>query len=218
MADEPDSIEALAILAEPTRRRVYDAVRTAPEPLGRDRVAAQLGIGRPLAAFHLEKLAEAGILAVEFRRLRDRRGPGAGRPAKLYRAARAAIEASLPRRRYGLAADLFAGSLASRDLPGLHRAAHDRGEAIGTPAAGTGLVEALAANGYEPEVQPDGEVLLRNCPFDDVAKSHRGVTCPMNLALLDGLRDGLGGDSAGLATPRAIDRPGYCCVGFAPVP
>ena len=50
----------------------------------RDAAAQALGIGRPLAVFHLDKLVEAGLLEASFRRLSGKTGPGAGRPAKLY--------------------------------------------------------------------------------------------------------------------------------------
>src|SRR5918911_20308 len=53
---------------------------------------------RDLAAFHLDKLVEAGLLEASFRRLGERRGPGAGRPAKLYRRGAGEVAASLPPR------------------------------------------------------------------------------------------------------------------------
>jgi predicted ArsR family transcriptional regulator len=59
----------------------------AVDPVGRDAVAARVGVGRTLAAFHLDKLAAAGLLTISFARPPGRTGPGAGRPAKLYRRA-----------------------------------------------------------------------------------------------------------------------------------
>ena len=49
--------------------------------------AASVGISRALAAFHLDRLVKDGLLIPEYRRLSGRTGPGAGRPAKLYRRA-----------------------------------------------------------------------------------------------------------------------------------
>src|SRR5881409_1312880 len=98
---------ALHLLAEPTRRRVYDAVRAADEPLTRDAVAAGTGVGRRLAAFHLDLLTDAGLLDADYARPAGRGGPGAGRPAKRYRAAAVDLELSVPARRYDVAARIL---------------------------------------------------------------------------------------------------------------
>ena len=109
-----DPIDALASLAEPTRRRLYDLVASAGGGfVGRDEAARTLGIGRPLAAFHMDRLVEAGLVVAEFRRLSGRSGPGAGRPAKVYRRAASTVEVSLPERRYATAATIFATALAA---------------------------------------------------------------------------------------------------------
>jgi DNA-binding transcriptional ArsR family regulator len=68
--------------------------------------------GRQLASFHLDKLLEEGLLDVEYRRLSERDGPGAGRPSKLYRLSDRQLEISLPGRRYELAARLLAEAFA----------------------------------------------------------------------------------------------------------
>src|SRR5581483_5826850 len=81
-------------------------------PVDRDEAAAAVGIGRPLAAFHLDRLADAGLLAVEYRRRTGRSGPGAGRPAKFYRPADPdGVQVSVPPRRYVVPARLFAEAL-----------------------------------------------------------------------------------------------------------
>ena len=73
----------------------------------------RLGIARPLAAFHLDKLVEQGLLEASYRRLTKRRGPGAGRPAKLYCRSGLQVNLSLPPREYELAARLFASAAAA---------------------------------------------------------------------------------------------------------
>jgi predicted ArsR family transcriptional regulator len=78
------ALDDVAVLADPVRRSLYSHVAAQPEPVGRDAAAATAGISRSLAAFHLDRLVEAGLLAVTYRRLSGRTGPGAGRPAKLY--------------------------------------------------------------------------------------------------------------------------------------
>ncbi|GGM58196.1 helix-turn-helix transcriptional regulator [Dactylosporangium sucinum] len=190
-------VESLAVLGEPQRRAVYEHVAAAAEPVSRDEVAAALGIGRNLAAHHLDKLAEAGLLEVSFAR---RAGPRAGRPAKVYRRAPVELSVSLPPRGYRVLAEVFADAVEEVGAePALYAAARKRGERL----AGEGAAEeVLRRLGYEPF--EDGEVWrLRNCPFDGVARTHPGVVCGANLALLEGA---LG--------PRVrIDpRPDGCCV------
>ena len=106
---EHDDLEAVALLADPARRAAYRVVvDAAPEPVGRDEVAAKLNVGRTLAAFHLDKLVAAGLLEASYARRTGRTGPGAGRPAKLYRRADAERAVSVPPRRYLSAAELLA--------------------------------------------------------------------------------------------------------------
>src|SRR5438552_5320387 len=131
-----DPIAVAALLSEPVRRALYEHVAGRDEAVDRDEAAAAAGIGRPLAAFHLDRLAAAGLLDVEYRRRSGRTGPGAGRPAKLYRRAKGfMIELSLPARRYRLAAEILADGLdrhadaASRS--DVHAAAPERGAALG---------------------------------------------------------------------------------------
>jgi predicted ArsR family transcriptional regulator len=76
-------VAAVAALADPMRRRAYDMVCSSETAVSRDEAASALGIGRTLAAFHLDKLADLGLLEVAFARRTGRSGPGAGRPAKL---------------------------------------------------------------------------------------------------------------------------------------
>src|SRR4051794_14363319 len=108
---EADPIQVAAVLAEPTRRGLYDFVVAQRQAIGRDEAGAALGISRELAAFHLDRLVDAGLLGTEYRRLTGRTGPGAGRPAKLYRRAAGGIEFSLPQRHYERAAELMATAL-----------------------------------------------------------------------------------------------------------
>src|ERR1051325_3290856 len=102
-SDLERQIRAIALLDEPRRRRLYRYVLARRREVGRDEAARALRMSRALAAFHLDKLAEHGLLETSYRRLRHRRGPGAGRPAKLYRPVGPALVFTLPARRYELA-------------------------------------------------------------------------------------------------------------------
>jgi predicted ArsR family transcriptional regulator len=216
-----DELAALAPLAEPVRRRLYLWVVGSEEPVGRDEAAAAAGISRSLAAFHLDRLVDDGLLEPVFRRRTGRTGPGAGRPAKLYRRAPETHAVSLPARNYELAAELFAEALDADAGSGpdavrgtVETEAHERGAAIGAArlARGASLRETLAGEGYEP--RSDGDVIrLGNCPFHALVQAHRDLTCGMNLSLMTGILDGL-------ETPdwhaRLDPRPGLCCVCFEP--
>lgn len=205
------AIDTLSVLAEPVRRGLYRYVVGAPGEVGRDEAAEAVGCSRSLAAFHLDKLVEAGLLAVAYRRLSGRSGPGAGRPAKLYRRAEAEHALSVPPRAYATAAQLLAEVADQAGLePELQAAAHRAGAAqAGSLAGRPDLEELLAERGYQPH-RDQGVVRLRNCPFHALAKEFPPLVCGMNLALLEGL---LAGCAAGRDwTARMDPRPGECCV------
>jgi predicted ArsR family transcriptional regulator len=212
----PDrDLAAIGLLQDPVRRALYGHVVAAGGEVSRNQAAEAVGVQRGLAAFHLDKLVEAGLLEASFRRLGDRRGPGAGRPAKLYRRAAGEVAASLPPRTYETAAHLLAEAVdqAGADLE-LQAAARRAGRAAGReqaaaePGDGPGIERVLAARGYEP--YRDGAGLrLRNCPFAHLSHEHPVLVCAMNLALIEGLLDGLG-EPAGRAVMDPA--PGRCCV------
>src|SRR5436305_8219169 len=135
MSGDATEWDRVQLLTEPTRRAAYDVVRAARRALTRDEVAAATGISRRLAAFHLDLLAEGGLLTVDFARPPGRTGPGAGRPSKRYRVSEVEVEVSLPPRRYDLAARVLARAVAEPDDgPPAERAAaiaRDEGRRIG---------------------------------------------------------------------------------------
>ena len=208
-------ISVIAVLDDPVRRRVYDYVAARGDGVSRSDAAAATGIQRTLAAFHLDRLAEAGLVEVTFARPAGRSGPGAGRPAKLYRRATAEHQVSVPPRDYRTAAELLAEVVDMTGAePELQRSARSRGAAAGRAArrqspgqADDDLVTGtLAAQGYQP-YRDGGDVRLRNCPFHLLASRHPPLICGMNLALLEGLLAGAaagGADGpAGFRGPRS---------------
>src|SRR5258705_8913011 len=108
MADHPDDLQGISGLADPVRRALYRHVVATGDPVGRDAAARAVGISRSLAAYHLDRLVDDGLLEPRYERLTQRQGPGAGRPAKLYGRSAAQFEVSLPPRDYELAARLLA--------------------------------------------------------------------------------------------------------------
>lgn len=210
-----DHLDRVGALSEPVRRRLYEFVAGSGAPIDRDAAAAGVGIGRPLAAFHLDRLVRAGLLAVEYRRRSGRTGPGAGRPAKFYlRPADQEISVGLPPRSYDVAAEILATGVERADLAraSVMEVARERGQAMASTAS-RGLLPMLESEGYEPFTDHDGIVRLRNCPFHALVNEHRELTCAMNHALLDGAATAVA--SSGF---RAVSDPrdGLCCVAFVP--
>jgi predicted ArsR family transcriptional regulator len=226
-ASETD-IQTVALLDEPARRALYDAVVGARHPVSRDEAAAAAGVTRALAAFHLDKLAGAGLLDVEYRRLSGRTGPGAGRPSKLYRRGSRDVGVSLPERNYMVPAQLLATAMEQLTGPtppdALLSAAYELGAGIGVaarkrsgPRPGrrrlrAALEETLEARGYSPAETPSGEIRMQNCPFHALVEDHRDLVCNMNLALADGILEGLGETSL---EARLDPQPGQCCVAIS---
>jgi predicted ArsR family transcriptional regulator len=219
-------ISAISVLNEPLRRALYAYILSQTGAVGRDEAGKAVGITRELAAFHLDKLLEEGLVDVEYRRLSGRDGPGAGRPAKLYRASERQLEISLPGRRYELAARLLAEAFTQQGTDpaeALDEVAHRFGEDLGAQArrrlgrrpSDTRLLhatsEVLRDQGFEP-TEAGGTVRLRNCPFQSIAKDHPELVCGMNLSLARGLLAGLG---AGGLEARLEPQPGMCCVAFS---
>jgi predicted ArsR family transcriptional regulator len=225
-AEVTAQISAISVLNEPLRRALYAYVLSRSGAVGREEASKAVGITRELAAFHLDKLLEEGLVDVEYRRLSGKDGPGAGRPAKLYRASDRELEFSLPGRRYELAARLLAEAFTQQGndpAEALDEVAHRFGEDLGAQArrrmghgpSDTTLLhttcQVLRDQGFEP-TETGGTVRLRNCPFQSIAKDHPELVCGMNLSLARGLLAGLG---AGGLEARLEPQPGMCCVAFS---
>jgi predicted ArsR family transcriptional regulator len=227
-------VARLASLAEPTRRALYLYVRAQPAAVSRDEAAAGVGVPRHKAKFHLDKLVEDGLLEVGFARRTGRQGPGAGRPAKLYRRSARELSITLPERRYELAGQLMAQGIAEAHADGrpavqaLDGAARDRGRMLAgrvlrqagdspSPAALLSAArEVLNDEGYE--TRPDGPgadpagLVLANCPFHALAVEHTALICGMNLAIMRGMLDGL----PPLGLTAVLDpAEGRCCARLA---
>ena len=212
----PD-LAPLSSLDDPLRRRLYEVVTSRPGPVSRDEAASAAGIGRALAAYHLDKLVESGLLTASYQRPPGRSGPGAGRPAKLYTRSDREFAVTVPPREYELAARLLVQAVeadpSDRSRAVLAEAARRLGTELGGAfrpgAAERDVTGVLTQHGYEPRHGTDGVIRLRNCPFHQLTEQHREVVCGMNLALVEGLVAGLGADGW---RPALDPRPGHCCV------
>jgi len=205
-------LDALRALTDPARRRLYELVCDAGRPVGRDEAAVGAGIGRTLAAYHLDRLAADGLLEVSYGRRSGRSGPGAGRPAKLYRRSERVFAVGAPPRDYLLLAEIL---LRADDEGGpavrraMERSARAVGEEIGRSGDLAAIEAILRERGYEPFTDEDGTLRFRNCPFHSLADEHRSAVCSLNLALVEGILAGAG--AAGLRASLEPDRAG-CCV------
>jgi predicted ArsR family transcriptional regulator len=215
-------ISAVAALDEPIRRWLYDYVVGQPDPVSRDQAAAALAVPRSTAAFHLDHLVDKELLEVIYQRRTGRTGPGAGRPAKLYRRSNQHVDISLPDRRYDLAGRLLCSALEQAEHSGnspratLHQRAYELGEQLGATAHATArgsdardtVLRALQAYGYEPRTE-DHAIVLANCPFHALAQDHTELVCGMNLHLVRGLLDSFA--PTGLTALLRLSA-GRCCV------
>ena len=219
-------VTGVAALGEPIRRALYRFLMGQERAVSRDQAAAGVGVPRHVAKFHLDRLEEDGLVEAEFSRPPGRTGPGAGRPAKLYRRSPREWSVSLPERRYDFAGRLMVQAISTAESVGtpvseaLQASAGEAGQRMGEEArrrAGPSPSEAallltarevLAEYGYEPRAA-DSLVTLANCPFHALAKDYTDLVCGMNLDLMRGLVKGLG---SRVLEARLEPAPDRCCV------
>jgi predicted ArsR family transcriptional regulator len=227
-ASDGDDVARISSLGDPARRGLYDYVAGQGQPVGRDEAAGAVGISRSLAAYHLDRMVDDGLLEVSFARRTGRSGPGAGRPAKLYHRSPRQLQISLPPRDYELAARLLAKAVDAESTGRARASLEESARALGRDLAAevtrrrprgkrvkpqAVVEEVLTDRGYEPFRDEEGAIRLRNCPFDRLADAHRELICGMNLCLLEEVVAG-GTDLQAVLDPK----PGMCCVAMLPKP
>jgi predicted ArsR family transcriptional regulator len=221
------AVAAVAALDDDVRRALYEHIRAAAAPVTREDAAAAVGISRKLAAFHLDKLVEAGLL-----RACSRPGPHrVGRAPKAYEPSGADVRVSIPPRRPDLLADILLDAVLTDAGPeppadSAVRAARERGRGIGAAEraaarpgrlgaerAATLAAGALARHGFEPVRPAPDRLHLRTCPFHPLVARAPQLVCAINHAFLAGLLEGLDAPSV---TARLAAGTGGCCVEVAP--
>jgi predicted ArsR family transcriptional regulator len=231
------AIRAVAVLDDELRRGMYYFIRAAHRPVTRDEAAASVGISRKLAAFHLDKLVEAGVLkagsqlATGLRRV--------GRAPKVYEPVDADIRISIPPRHHDLLAEILVAAVLAHDAPdrdgrpdradrevagetalwaaaerghrlGLAEHQRIRPGRLGVERALTLTAALLTRHGFEPVRHATGCVRLHSCPFHPLAATARELVCGINHRFLAGVLDGLGAASAVCAVLQP--GTGACCV------
>jgi predicted ArsR family transcriptional regulator len=225
MAAGAAAVRAVAALEDPSRRELYRFIRARAQPVTREQAAAAIGISRKLAAFHLDKLVQAGLLVAAYDRAA--RTQTLGRAPKAYRPADIQVSVSIPERQPTALAELLIDAVLTarpdetpRDAA--LRVAEEHGRTLGDEAraaARPGRVGAeraltlaattLRSRGYEPFRVSPTCVRMRNCPFEPLAHQATDLVCGMNHRLMTGLLDGL--QAQGVRAVLA-PRPGACCV------
>ncbi|MFF4252748.1 helix-turn-helix transcriptional regulator [Streptomyces sp. NPDC001663] len=206
-----ETMAALAVLGDESRRRLLDFVRRARRPVTREEASAAVGISRKLAAFHLDKLVASGLLQTRHGGHRPRR---VGRAPKLYEPSPHALSLSLPPRRHELLASLLTEALTAQKpdesaQAASFRVARERGEALGAETRGGDITTTLESLGFEPADAGSGRTVLHNCPFHPVAAQAPDLICGMNHAFLCGYLAASGHDET---TAVLAPQPGLCCV------
>ncbi len=211
-------VSSIATLADPVRSSIYRYIVAQGNDVSRDQVAAALGIPRSQATFHLEKLAEQGLVETTYRRLSERRGPGAGRTSKLYRRSRRQFQVSFPPREYELAARALAQAMVGKGRASIRNKLADVAREAGAQWAAErpskaplkSLESLLARHGYEPYWEGRNQLRLRNCPFQALVPEHEEAICKVfNLELIKGLIEELG--ARGVSAVYSPRLP-MCCV------
>lgn len=191
-----DPAAAASGRAGASRLRLLQTLRQAPEALGVQELAEQVGLHANTVRFHLDRLVAEGLA---LRQVEERTEPG--RPRLVYSAAPVPDE-QRTQRSYRLLAEILAGFVAGtvRDPAA---AATKAGRAWGRylterPApfrnsseetSQRELLRVLAEVGFTAELTQEGpksRVLLRSCPFLEVAEAHREVVCSVHLGLMQG--------------------------------
>ncbi|MFC4008398.1 helix-turn-helix transcriptional regulator [Nonomuraea purpurea] len=220
-----DGVRAVAALDDELRRRMYGFIRQSPSPVTRDEAAQSVGISRKLAAFHLDKLVEVGLLTATYAQ------PGGirrvGRAPKLYQPSDLQVQVSIPQREHGLLAGILLDAVRlqqpqERGPDAALRVASHRGQAmgqvererlkpgrLGTERALTYVGQMLEHHGFEPVRVAPTRIQLANCPFHPLAAKDPDLVCGINHAFMTAYCAGLG---ATTITATLAPRPGACCV------
>ncbi|HEY4023017.1 MAG TPA: transcriptional regulator [Pseudonocardiaceae bacterium] len=223
------SIRAVAALEDQLRRGMYAYIRQASRPVSRDEAAGAVGISRKLAAFHLDKLVEAGVLSAHYAPLSGIRK--VGRSPKVYEPSGLDIRVNIPQRQHELLAAILLDAVLAEDDESARaaavRVAQDSGAALGreeqrrskpgrlgTERALTLVAQVLSGHGFTPRRESPDRLRLRDCPFHPLSGKAPGFVCEVNRSFCAGVLAGL---DATTVTAVLEPKAGSCCVELCPV-
>jgi predicted ArsR family transcriptional regulator len=202
-------------LGEPSRVRILDEL-VDHGPLGAQELAERVRLHPNTVRAHLNALAAVGLVEAD-KGVSERRG----RPRFVYRAT-GVEEAG---RRYRLLAEILTAVLAGGAADG-DAALEEAGERWGRhivdspppfaklseEEAVERLVLLLRETGFSPEVaagERDRQILMRTCPFLELAQRQRDIVCPIHLGLMRGALAELGASSS-VSKLEPFVRPDLC--------
>jgi predicted ArsR family transcriptional regulator len=206
-------------LSDPSRARILEVLQEAEAPLDARELGTRVGLHWNTVRSHLRVLAEAGLVSA---RREERTRPG--RPRVLYEAAATPLE---PRAlaSHRLLAQVLASHLAGSERDPSARA-EEAGRAWGAhlvrkppPFASISKEETIdevvhlhEQFGFGPELRrakSGQEIVLKRCPFQELATTYPAVICSVHLGLMRGALAELGtGVEADGLEPFA--EPGAC--------
>jgi predicted ArsR family transcriptional regulator len=168
---------AITALADPTRRGILHSFYADPRPRTAREVAAEAGVHRTVAFFHLERLVQARFLTAEPRRGRP------GRPAKLYRLGERSVALWCPPRRFLELSQLLAEALGRLGSAGM-RAAYHAGRRWAAP------IDDVAVIGDQLHREGD-RVVVTNCVFKEACQEGEEVVCWLHAGVLEEVLGGV---------------------------
>jgi predicted ArsR family transcriptional regulator len=223
-------LDRLAAAGDPQLRRILLYARGRRAPFTAAEAAADLDVHRNVARSRLDRLAEAGFLGVALERRGGRRGPGAGRPAKVYRVAPELEGVEFPDRRLAELIGLLVEKVPAR---GRSKALREAGEEFGRKlAAAAGLkpsrsaapgldqvCDALGALGFQVSVvslEGDrAQLASPTCPLRPLVVScpdASGIDRGMWAGLVEGGVRGVSADRVGCETPNCLTKDAVCSI------
>ena len=205
-------MDHLAAVGDPELREALLFARGHERPASADELAHEKGLHRNVARSRLERLVEAGLLAVGYERRTGRSGPGAGRPAKTYAVVPQLESIEFPADRSESLAGLLVGALAAR---GGEKPLRDIGIEFGRELARsaklrpaksleTGFERVCAAVrrlGYQASLEQTGDagavIATPTCPLRPLVRARpeaveidRGMWAGLASCALDGVEVG----------------------------
>jgi predicted ArsR family transcriptional regulator len=223
-------LDRLAAAGDPQLRRILIYARGRRDPFTAAEAAAELDVHRNVARARLDRLVEAGFLDVALERRGGRRGPGAGRPAKVYGVAPELEGVEFPDRRLAELVTLLVEKVPARGRP---KALREAGQQFGrrlavaaglTPSQdpGTGLervADALGSLGFQVSVvwhEGDrAELASPTCPLRPLVvkcPDATGIDRGMWAGLVERGVRGVSADRIECQTPRCLTEDAACSV------
>ncbi len=226
-------LDRLAAAGDPQLRRILLYARGRRDAFTADDAASALRVHRNVARSRLDRLAESGFLSVSLERPEGRRGPGAGRPAKVYHVAPELDAVEFPDRRLADVIGFLVGKLPAR---GREKALREAGEEFGRSlGAATGLkasanvrtglervCDGLGSLGFPVSLQSleDDKAILATptCPLRPLVVKHPdagAIDRGMWAGLVEGGVRGVRAERVRCETPQCLSKQVPCSIVLA---